>query len=61
MASSWVPFAEPGPRVTEDDVGRFDREFGYELPADYRAFLLEVNGGYASSSHCVFTLRRVKS
>jgi hypothetical protein len=44
--------------VTEDDVRRFEREFGYELPADYRAFLLEVNGGYAPSSHCVFTLRR---
>jgi cell wall assembly regulator SMI1 len=58
MATSWVPFAESGPRVTEDDVRRFEREFGYELPADYRAFLLEVNGGYAPSSHCVFTLRR---
>jgi cell wall assembly regulator SMI1 len=44
--------------VTEDDVRRFEREFGHELPDDYRAFLLEVNGGYASSSHCVFTLRR---
>jgi hypothetical protein len=58
MATSWAPFAEPGPRVTEDDVRRFEREFGHELPDDYRAFLLEVNGGYASSSHCVFTLRR---
>ena len=58
MATSWAPFAEPGPRVTEDDVRRFEREFGHELPDDYRAFLLEVNGGTAPHSHCVFTLRR---
>src|SRR4051812_188768 len=58
MGTSWAPFPESGPRVTEDDVRRFEREFGQELPADYRAFLLEVNGGYAPRSHCVFTLRR---
>src|SRR5579872_7505199 len=58
MATSWAPFAEPGPRVTEGEVRRFERELNQDLPADYRAFLLEVNGGYASSSHCVFTLRR---
>ena len=58
MATNWSPFLEPGPRVTEDDVRRFEREFGLELPADYRAFLLEVNGGHAPRSHCVFTLRR---
>ncbi len=57
MATNWIPIADPGPRVTEDDVRRFEREFGYELPADYRAFLLDVNGGYAPSSHCVFRLR----
>jgi SMI1/KNR4 family protein SUKH-1 len=58
MRTSWAPFSELGPRVTEDDVLRFEREFGYELPTDYRAFLLEVNGGHAPRSHCVFTLRR---
>ena len=58
MGTSWAPFPEPGPRVTEEDVRRFEREFGHELPADYRAFLLEVNGGNAPCSHCVFTLRR---
>jgi hypothetical protein len=57
MATDWIPIADPGPRVTEDDVRLFEREFGYELPADYRAFLLDVNGGYAPSSHCVFRLR----
>jgi cell wall assembly regulator SMI1 len=58
MRTSWAPFSEPGPRVTEDDVRRFEREFGHELPTDYRAFLLEVNGGHAPRSHRVFTLRR---
>jgi hypothetical protein len=58
MATNWPPFAEPGPRVTEDDIRRFEQTFGYELAADYRAFLLDVNGGYASTSHCVFVLRR---
>ena len=58
MATSWIPIAEPGPRVNEDDVRRFERELGYDLPTDYRAFLLEVNGGYAPSSHCVFRLQR---
>jgi hypothetical protein len=58
MATSWPPFAEPGPPVTEDDIRQFERELGQELPADYGEFLIAVNGGYASSSHCVFTLRR---
>jgi cell wall assembly regulator SMI1 len=58
MPTNWIPIAEPGPRVTDDDVRRFEREFGYELPTDYRAFLLEVNGGYAPGSHCVFSLRK---
>src|SRR5262249_35111788 len=44
-ATSWTPFIEPGPRVTEDDIRRFEREFSYELPDDYGTFLLEVNGG----------------
>ena len=60
MAPSWIPLTETGPRVTEKDVRRFEREFGHELPADYRAFLLDVNGGHAPNSHCVFTLRRGK-
>lgn len=58
MGTSWAPFPEPGPRVTEADVRRFEREFGHELPADYRAFLLEVNGGRPPRSHRVFRLRR---
>lgn len=58
MRTSWIPITEPGPQVTEDLIRRFEREFGYELPADYRAFLLDTNGGHAPSSHCVFTIRR---
>lgn len=58
MATSWIPIAEPGPRITEDDVRRFEREFGHELPADYRQFLLDVNGGQAPDSHSVFRIRK---
>jgi len=58
MAASWIPLTKTGPRVTEDDVHRFEQELGHVLPADYRRFLLEVNGGHAPVSHRVFTLRR---
>jgi cell wall assembly regulator SMI1 len=58
MATSWPPLTSAGPRVTEDDVNRIEQELGHVLPADYRRFVLEVNGGHAAVSHCVFTLRR---
>lgn len=58
MAHSWIPLTETGPRVADEEVRRFERALGRELPADYRAFLLDVNGGYAPTTHCVFTLRR---
>jgi hypothetical protein len=34
-----------GPPVTEADVAAFEDRIGVTLPADYRRFLLEVNGG----------------
>jgi hypothetical protein len=49
--------SETGPRVGDADVRRFEEQLGHELPEDYRAFLLEINGGSTSSSHCVFRLR----
>jgi hypothetical protein len=37
---------EPHPiALTEDDVAQFESEFGFALPCDYRAFLLQYNGG----------------
>jgi SMI1/KNR4 family protein SUKH-1 len=58
MDRRWIPLTETGPHVTEDDIRQFERELGHELPPNYRHFLLEVNGGYAPSSNCVFLVRR---
>ena len=58
MHRDWIPLTQTGPRVTDEDVCHFERSIGHELPPDYRAFLLEVNGGYTPSSHCVFRMRK---
>jgi hypothetical protein len=52
--TSWPPFDERGPEVTESDVDDFERRFGVVLPHVYRAFLLEVNGGCTATTHCEF-------
>jgi hypothetical protein len=52
--TSWPPFKERGPEVTESDVDAFEKRFGVVLPRDYRAFLLEVNGGRTAKSHREF-------
>ena len=58
MATELDPLTKTGPRITEDDVHRLEQQLGLQLPADYRRFLLEVNGGRAPCSHCVVALRR---
>jgi cell wall assembly regulator SMI1 len=52
---------ETGPRVTADDVRRYERELGHQLPEDYRQFLLDVNGGQPSLERSVFHLRKDRS
>jgi cell wall assembly regulator SMI1 len=47
-----------GPEVADADIRRFERELGHELPADYRAFLLDVNGGRPDRAHRRFPLRK---
>lgn len=56
--TSWPPMEERGPAITEADVRRFEQDLGHELPADYRRFLLEVNGGRTAMTHCTFTMQR---
>jgi SMI1 / KNR4 family (SUKH-1) len=56
--SSWPAMERRGPVVAEADVRRFERRIIAELPADYRRFLLEVNGGRTAATHCTFTMRR---
>lgn len=58
MDHNWIPLTQTGPRVTDEDVRHFERTIDHELPPDYRAFLLEVNGGYTPSSHCMLRLRK---
>ncbi len=61
MATSWIPMTETGPRVTADDVRRYERELGHEFPEDYRQFLVDVNGGQPSLERSVFHLRKDRS
>jgi SMI1/KNR4 family protein SUKH-1 len=50
--------ARRGTEVTVDAVQRFEQKLGRELPDDYRAFLLELNGGRPARSHRVFAIER---
>jgi len=52
--TSWPVFEWRGPEVTERDVEGFEKRFGIALPHDYRAFLLEVNGGRTANTNCEF-------
>jgi cell wall assembly regulator SMI1 len=56
--TSWPTMERRGPTVTDADVHRFEQRVGTELPADYRAFLLGVNGGRTAATHSTFTMRR---
>lgn len=38
-------------RATESQVAKFERDIGTDLPAEYRTFLLEQNGGRLPESH----------
>lgn len=37
---------EPTPPASETDVKQFEQLIGYDLPMDYRDFLLTINGGF---------------
>ena len=52
--TDWPPFEVRGPEITESDVTVFEQRFGVVLPCDYRAFLLEVNGGFTTETHCEY-------
>ncbi len=44
-------------RVTADDIRGYEHKYGYDLPEDYRQFLVEVNGCRPSRERSVFRLR----
>jgi cell wall assembly regulator SMI1 len=60
MESNWPEFDAPGPPVTPAAVRDLEADLGVALPDDYRAFLLEVNGGQPKT-HATFPLGRSRS
>lgn len=48
-----VEFADGKP-LTQQEIQAFEAHFGYALPADYREFLLQTNGGFPDPSSFVF-------
>jgi uncharacterized protein (TIGR02996 family) len=46
-----VRFTETGPVLTLDDVDYVERQLGGQFPPDYRAFLLNFNGGKPDPAH----------
>lgn len=58
MANSWPPMERRGPQVTDADITAFEASLGVGLPGDYRAFLLDVNGGRTGDEATSFRIRR---
>ncbi len=54
METSWPEMEARGNHITEVDVSAFEERLQRALPADYRDFLLAVNGGRPARSKCVF-------
>ena len=56
MSIDWPPMKERGPQITEAAVVKLETQLGAKLPDDYRAFLLDVNGGQTARSHRQFMI-----
>lgn len=41
-----VTLIDQGPKLTEQDIAKFEQRLGVSLPLEYRDFLLLNNGGY---------------
>ncbi len=49
-----MKLTEPGPQLSVQDIELFEGELGFDLPLDYRAFLITHNGGSPEESSFVY-------
>ncbi|HUG70366.1 MAG TPA: SMI1/KNR4 family protein [Pirellulaceae bacterium] len=46
-----VAISDAGPALNDGDIGRFEKQYGLQLPEDYRQFLQLHNGGKPEPGH----------
>jgi len=46
-------FIKSGPPITESDISVIENKYNFILPREYRAFLLNINGGIPSKRYYV--------
>ena len=52
MAFDWSSIvARSGSTTRMDEIHRFEQDVGFDLPADYKEFLLNLNGGEVTVEH----------
>lgn len=62
-----VEIRDPGTPISEADIQAFEQRHHLTLPSDYRAFMLQYNGGYpwlvclAAEDHRTYNLRQLYS
>lgn len=61
MRHSWPPMERRGPAISEAAVHTFEAAIDAGLPEDFRAFLLEINGGRTAEDAAVFAVGRDKT
>jgi hypothetical protein len=55
LSKNWEKIIQPyGGAATDEEVKRFEDEIGFELPDDYRRFLLTFNGGKIIPEHDIW-------
>lgn len=54
--TDWPKMETPRRVATEAGIARFEKRIGAALPADYRQFLLERNGGQPEEARCTFAV-----
>ena len=47
-------------KIDKDEVYKFETEIGFELPDDYKEFLIESNGGIPEIKYSTFTIDELK-